>query len=378
MKRTAVFLLILMLAVTGCSSSASQGSGDAGKPTASAENENTASIPSNENETPVTPAPENDPEAAVGDTIYVSSMDTEMALTAYGSHRAEALKAAQEEILRLNDLLSVGVETSDIARANRDGEVVMAEDTEALVRASLDLYDKTGGLFDITIYPLMDLWGFTTKRYYIPSDREIEAALDLVGSDRLSFSENDHTLTLGAGQAIDLGAIAKGYTSARIMEIFREHGVVSAMVSLGGNVQCLGTKPDGSAWRIGIQDPVSARGETVAKLHITDEAVITSGSYERYFADEESGEIYHHIIDPRTGRSANSGLTSVTVVCRDGALADGLSTSLFIMGMDVAFRFWQSGVYDFEALFIDDAGKIYITPGLGEMIYDTPGVTVLE
>ena len=305
-------------------------------------------------------------------------MDTEMTLTAYGSNRAEALAAARDEVLRLNDLFSVGLPGSDISRANRDGSVVMSEDTETLVRDSLALYEATGGLFDITIYPIMDLWGFTTQEFRVPPAEELAEALKRVGSDRLSFSENEHTLTLGEGQAIDLGAIAKGYTSARIMEIFREHGVTSAMVSLGGNIQCLGTKPDGSAWRIGIQDPVSARGETVAKLHITDLAVITSGSYERYFTDKETGRTYHHIIDPRTGESAESGLTSVTIVCEDGALADGLSTSLFIMGLDEAFRFWQSGVYDFEALFIDENGKIYITPGLSEMIYDTPGVTVLE
>ena len=100
--------------------------------------------------------------------------------------------------------------------------------------------------------------------------------------------------------------------------------------------------------------------------------------YERYFTDKETGETYHHIIDPRTGKSARSGLTSVPIVSRDGALADGLSTSLFIMGIDEAFRFWKSGVYDFEALFIDEGGHIYITPGLSGMIYDTPGVTVLE
>ncbi len=378
MKRAAAFLLIFILALAGCSNSSSQGSGKAGETAGTAETGGAGEPAAEETQSAVTLVPEQDPEAALGDTIYISSMDTEMALTAYGSHRTEALAAARDEVLRLNDLFSVGVETSDISRANTEGSVVLAPETELLVRDSLDLYEATGGLFDITVYPLMDLWGFTTQNFKVPSESELAAALALVGSDRLSFSENDHTLTLDKGQAIDLGAIAKGYTSARIMDIFREHGVQSAMVSLGGNIQCLGTKPDGSAWRIGIQDPVSGRGETVAKLHITDLAVITSGSYERYFTDKETGETYHHIIDPRTGKSARSGLTSVTIVSRDGALADGLSTSLFIMGIDEAFRFWKSGVYDFEALFIDEGGHIYITPGLSGMIYDTPGVTVLE
>ena len=147
---------------------------------------------------------------------------------------------------------------------------------------------------------------------------------------------------------IDLGGIAKGYTSSRIMDIFKENGITSGLVNLGGNVQALGTKTDGSNWRVAVQSP--------------DEAVITSGGYERYF--EQDGVTYHHIIDPKTGYPAENGLVSVTIVSSDGTLADGLSTSLFIMGEEKAAEFWKAHSDEFEAILETDDGTIYVTEGL--------------
>ena len=169
---------------------------------------------------------------------------------------------------------------------------------------------------------------------------------------------NGNKITLSQGMSIDLGGIAKGYTGDCVMEAMTEYGVESALINLGGNVQTLGTKPDGSMWKIAIQDPES--DGTIGTLSVSDAAVITSGGYQRYF--EENGTKYHHIINPKTGYPADSGLLSVTIVSDKGITGDGLSTALFVMGTSDAIAFWQE-YGDFEAVLItkDD---IYITSGL--------------
>ena len=310
--------------------------------------------------------PVRDPEAEEREVRYVSAMDTLMTLTAYGSHRSEALDAAQEEILRLDALLSTGQEDSEVSRLNREGSVKLSGDTRTLVERALELYRETEGAFDITVYPIMQLWGFPEKTYHLPTQEELSAVLNRVGSDRLTYA--DGTLTLGEAQSIDLGGIGKGYTSARVMEIFREKGVTSGMVSLGGNVQCLGAKPDGSKWKIGIQDPASESGDLSAVVEVEDLAVITSGGYERFFTDPDTGRVYCHIVDPRTGWPADNDLSSVTIISADGTLADGLSTSLYLMGLEGAKDFWRSHSDQFQTVLIDDTGKVYVSEGLKEVV----------
>ena len=277
-----------------------------------------------------------DPEAAERGYRYVDSMDTIIELTAYGSNREEALDAAEQEVLRLNDLLSVGLEDSEVSRLNREGSAVLSPDSAYLVERALEIYDATGGAFEPTVYPLMVLWGFTGGEHHVPTEEELAETLAKVGADRIRFDAESGEIALDEGQAIDLGGIAKGYTSARIMEIYREHGLSSGLVSLGGNVQCLGAKPDGSAWRIGVRNPDTETGGIVAIVSVKDKAVISSGGYERFFVDEETGITYEHIMDPETGRPVQNELAQVTIVTPDGTLGDGLSTALFIMGLEAA------------------------------------------
>ena len=164
---------------------------------------------------------------------------------------------------------------------------------------------------------------------------------------------------------IDLGGIAKGYTSSRVMEIFKEYGVEHGLVSLGGNVQALGGKQDGNPWRVAIQNPESEL-DYLGVLEIADKCVITSGGYERFF--EQDGVRYHHIIDPRTGSPADSGIISSTIISSDGALADGLSTSLFIMGLEEAEKYWRANSDKFDFVLEDRSGKLYISEGAAKMI----------
>lgn len=300
-------------------------------------------------------------EKSASSTRYLTSMDTVMVLTAYGPSRDRGLDLAQAEIEALNDSLSTGLPDSEISLLNRDGSAVLSREPLELLNSALELYRSTGGLFDPTVYPLVKLWGFYDKDYHVPSDRELADALPLLGADRIRTEGS--TVTLGQGQQIDLGGIGKGYASQRACEILKQAGVQSALLSLGGNVQCLGSKPDGSPWNIGIRDPWSDSGALYAAVKVENQAVITSGGYERYFEDPETHEIYRHILDPRTGCPAESGLSSVSIVTSDGTVGDGLSTALYIMGLEQAAEYWRTHG-DFEAILIADDGTLYATEGL--------------
>ena len=312
------------------------------------------------------------------------AMDTYMTVTAYGERAAEATEAAEAEVTRLDALLSTGNADSEIARVNAGEGGELSEEAGALVQRGLDLYETTDHSFDIAIYPVMEAWGFTDKNYRVPSDEELADLLPLTDASKVSYDANSREVSFDRdGMAIDLGGIAKGYTSARIMEIYRDCGVSSGMVSLGGNVQVLGTKPDGSRWRVAIQNPASdgdaadgdaaegdaAEGDAdqppyLGIFEAEDTAIITSGAYERNFTQD--GVLYHHIIDPATGKPADSGLTSVTVVSEDGTLADALSTSLYIMGSDEAQEYWRAHRDQFDCILMDDAGELYVTEPIVE------------
>lgn len=288
------------------------------------------------------------------------AMDTVMSFTAYGNHGEEAVEAAVQEVERLDALLSTGSAESEVSLINASGEGDLSEDTEKILSEGLAIWKQTGGLFDVTIYPLMQLWGFPTGNYHVPTSEELEQTMSLVDSSEVVLDGNH--VVLGENQKMDLGGIAKGYTSNRIMEIFREYGVTSAMVSLGGNVQTLGKKPDGTDWQVGIQNPDNVQGDLLGAVAVQDQAVITSGGYERYF--EENGQTYIHILDPRTGYPAESGLTSVTIVSSNGMLADALSTSLYIMGLDEAAAYWRTYADEFDMILMADDGTVYVTEGI--------------
>ena len=304
----------------------------------------------------------------------IFAMDTVMTLTAYGPHGQEAVEEAARELYRLDGLWSVTVPTSEIAQLNAAGEGELSADSTALLKRALTLCEDTGGLFDCTIYPLVELWGFPTDRPHVPTDEDIADALPLVDSGAVTLE--DGRTRLGSGQRIDLGGIAKGFASARIMEIFRSHGVKSGMVSLGGNVQTLGSKPDGTPWRIGIRVPGESAMSYLGVLDTQGKAVITSGGYERYF--EEDGEIYIHILDPRTGRPAQSDLLSATVVSSDGTLADALSTATYIMGVQTAADYWRASAGDFDLILLDRQGTVWITEGIAQQFQCDLPVTVLK
>ena len=305
-------------------------------------------------------------------TAQIFAMDTVMELTAYGSQVDTALTEAEDAIRELESQLSRTQADSLVSRLNREGALEdTAADDLALIAKALEYRDTTGGAFDITIAPVMDAWGFTGDTYRVPGQVELDTLLERVNSDEIQLQGS--AVTLGEGQSIDLGGIAKGYTSDRVENIFRAGGVESGNISLGGNVFVLGSKPDGSAWRVGIKDPRDESSLAII-LPLQDAYAITSGGYERYF--EENGKTYHHIIDPATGYPADSGLLSVTVVAKangpdftgpgNGTMCDAFSTALFVMGEEKALDFWRTGGYDFDLVLVTVDGRVVVTAGLAD------------
>lgn len=307
-------------------------------------------------------------------TRQLFAMDTVMSFTAYGKNSEQAVDAAVKEVQRLDELLSTGNPDSEVSAINSKGSGTLSDDTKTILTEATEIYRETDGLFDVTIYPLMQLWGFPTQEYHVPTESELKEALAKVDASQIVI-EGDQ-VTLGTGQQMDLGGIAKGYTSARIMEIYREYGITSGMVSLGGNVQTLGTRPDGKDWNIGIQNPDGQQGSLLAALPVENKAVITSGGYERYF--EEDGNTYIHILNPKTGYPADSGLVSVSIISENGMLADALSTSLYLMGEEKAAEYWRTHADAFDMILEDKDGTLYVTEGLSQEIQTDNTMIVLN
>ena len=218
--------------------------------------------------------------------------------------------------------------------------------------------ERTNGALDPTIYTILNAWGFTTEKYRIPSQNEIKNLLKRVGFDKVRITDN--SIQLDSGTMLDFGAVGKGYASEISAEILRDNGVSSALLDLGGNIKTIGSKPDGSEWRLGVRNP-KGKGN-IGVLSVSDLAVVTSGNYERYFTGK-NGKTYGHIIDPATGQPVENGLLSVTIIAKDGKLCDALSTSLFVMGLDKAIDHWRQ-YKDFDMILITDDEKIYLTNGI--------------
>lgn len=299
------------------------------------------------------------------------AMDTFIQATVYGSALdADALLEIMRNVSRLEALLSTTSPDSEISAVNAaQGESIpVSADTLAVLKTVLEVSGETGGAFDVTAYPLVKAWGFTQDEFRVPDGEELESLLDRVDYNQIILS--DEAISVPAQTEIDLGGIAKGYTGDVLTAALREKGVNSALLSLGGNIAVIGRKQDGSLWKIGVRDPLGSP-DSIGYLQIEDANVITSGGYERYFVDED-GNVRWHIIDPKTGYPAQSGLISVTVVGKNGAKCDALSTALFVMGADKASAY-LSAHPEFEAILIREDGSLLLTNGLKDRFTLMPG-----
>ena len=269
----------------------------------------------------------------------VFAMDTVMELKVWGADGETAISRLEDMLRGLEDRWSATRQDSVTALLNQGTVPSLTAEEEALLRQVEALSQRTQGAFDPKLGSVSRLWGFYDKQYRVPTAQQIQAALQQ--------------------ETWDLGAAMKGYAGQQAAKLLQELDVQCALLNLGGNIQTFGTKPDGQPWRVGIQNPFGGDYVGIVTLEGTA-SVVTSGSYQRYF--EQEGKRYHHIMDGVTGYPADSGLVSVTVICRDGLTADALSTALFVMGLEEGTRFWRQSS-DFEAVFILTDGSIYATEG---------------
>lgn len=308
------------------------------------------------------------------------AMDTMMNFTLYGE-KGDAVQDVLDKLTgligSLDNVLSATREDSDIFRVNQSGgqPVKVCGWTSSLLDGALKLCEVTDGALDITAYPAVKAWGFTAEEHRVPSEHELAALA--AGIDYTAVRLEENTITLPAGMEMDLGAVAKGYAGDLLAEYVRENGVTSALLNLGqSTIAAIGSKPGEKPWRVAIQDP--AGGEPIGVVELEDVSIGTSGGYQRFF--EQDGVTYWHILDPRTAAPARSGLASVTVLSPSALTCDGLSTALFVMGLERGTQFWRDHPeLEFEALFVADGGKIYCTKGLAERF--TPAnrkVVILE
>ena len=285
--------------------------------------------------------------------------NTVISLTCYGNDAQTVLDEAFELCDHYENLLSYTIEGSDIWNINHaNGQPVTVDsETASLLQTALYWSEKTDGLIDPTITPISQLWNFSgDPAGPVPKQSQIDALLSHVDYHNIRIDGN--TVTLADPDAkLDLGFLAKGAIADRLKAFFLQKNITSALINLGGTV---GQKPDGSAFRTGIKKPFSETNELVDVVALKDQSLVSSGNYERCFW--ENGVLYHHILDPRTGYPADTGLSSVTILSDSSTDGDALSTSCFLLGYEKGRELIDS-LPDIEALFLFSDGTIYRTDG---------------
>ncbi len=335
-------------------------------------------------------------EGSASTTMF--EMDTVIGITVYGENAEKNVRETADLIDAMEGIFSTERTDSELYYLNQNGKAAVSDDLLDVVSKGQEFYEETDGAFNIALYPLISEWGFmnlSSEEHHVPADEKIQELLALAKPDAAKILELPETdwpnvgpngtgpdedglaIMYGIeyeldGMKLDLGGIAKGYTADKAADyLINEEDVTGAMVSLGGNIMFVGSKPEGKPWKVGIQNPVGEVGDYVAVISvdpltsgddILPMSVVTAGTYERYF--EVDGKRYHHIIDPSTGYPADTGILSLTIVSSNSTEADALSTALFVKGYDYAVDMWRSGKYDFDMVIIDSDLKIYYTEGL--------------
>lgn len=301
-------------------------------------------------------------------TVTVSGfmLNTYVSITLYGTDDEDLAMEALNLCSEYEQIFSRTLADSDLSRLNTAKELTDAnEDLFELIDIGLYYGNLTDGALDITIEPLITLWDVTGISPHVPDTQQIEEKIPFVDYKNISLTDKNHVIVLKNQASIDLGAIAKGYIADKIREFLIENGVTHGIISLGGNILCIQGKPDGSDFIIGIRKPFDEAAATALTLKINNMSVVTSGTYERYFT--ENDHIYHHIIDPKTGYPSESGLISVTILSGDSVAGDCLSTACLIMGEEKALKLLNSidGVY---GILIDEQMNIIYSEGATQFV----------
>ena len=291
-------------------------------------------------------------------------LDTVITLTAY-TEDSQPLKDALAECGRYEALLSRTAEGSDVWRINHaEGEKVqVSEDTMEILRCAEEISRLSGGAFDVTIAPVSTMWDFTSGAAELPDAEEIRRAAEKVDWTRIVL-EGD-TVRLPEGMMIDLGGIAKGYIADRIKEYLEGRGIRHAILSFGGNIVAIGKKPDGTDWKVGIQDIDQPTGSYMLVARNAGGSTVTSGIYERGF--EKDGVRYHHLLNPRTGWPEQNELASVTIFSESSMRGDALATAAFLLGTKKGLEL-IGGIEGCEAVFIARDRQVTCTDGAADWL----------
>lgn len=281
----------------------------------------------------------------------------------------EKLKQVYDALAEFEDRVSMYLPDSEISNLNTHSGVMpvkVSDDVFQLLSRSKELCLQSEGRFDITIGALTKLWGITSDSPRVPSEEEINAAKKLVDINKLELDAEEKTAKLNAPyMSVDLGGAAKGFACDLARKKYQELGLSCCLLSLGGNVYSFGSKPDGTAFIIGLRDPLGEAEDQFATVTAPDRVISTTGGYERYF--EQDGKRYHHVLDPKTGYPAQTDLLSVTVIAKEGVLADCLSTSLFVGGKEVALKNLNQA--DFDVIAVDQEKNVYVSEGIRSKLH---------
>ncbi len=295
--------------------------------------------------------------------LYV--LGTLIQLKVFGENAKVAISESIKRLLEIDDKMSVFKEDSEVALINRNagGEYQeISEDTYYVVETSLKYSNMSKGAFDPTIRPLVDVWRIGRENQRVPSKKELEKAMELINYNDISIDKAEKTVRLDKkNQAIDLGAVAKGFAADEVRDILIENKIKSAIIDLGGNIFALGNKQNGMAWNIGIQNPLADCGEYIGVTSVSNKSVVTSGNYERFFT--VNGKKYHHILDSRTGYPSENGVISATIISDNSIDGDALATCAYVMGLEIGYKLIES-LEGVDAIFITEDKRVFTTSGI--------------
>lgn len=266
------------------------------------------------------------------------AMDTVITLKVKGEK--ELLSKGKEIIEEIHRNYNAYDKNSQVSKLNETGE--LTEGDIKLFEKAKEFHLSTSGAFDPTVKPLTDLWDITGENPYVPDGKEIKSALEKINGENLVIEDKVY---LKKDAQLDLGGIAKGFATDKTVEMLKKSGCKDFVLNLGGNIYAYSEKKPLS---VGVQEPFSQRGELLFTLKVSDSAVVSSGTYERYF--EENGKKYHHIFDPKTGYPAETGISQVTVVGKDCTMCDAFSTAILVGGEELALKLKEK--YDFEYIIL--------------------------
>ncbi len=312
-------------------------------------------------------------ESAVASSVESQSrllLGTSSKITIYDYPSEEVFEMAFARIEEIENKMSVNIETSEVSQINASsgiGPVKVSSDTFRVIEKALLIAELSGGAFDPTVGPLVEAWGIGSDDARIPSQEEIDAILPLIDYSKVILDPSTSSVFLPEkGMALDLGGIAKGFAADEVALILKDAGVNKAIINLGGNVLTVGSRPDDSGWKIGVQNPESDRGEYIMIVRMEDQALVTSGPYERFFI--EDGVSYHHILDTETGYPVVTPFTSVSIISNESFIADALSTACYSLSLEEGLALVASldGVAN---LYIDEDRDVILSEGFSSLEY---------